>query len=98
MGVQTPHAGSSTTGWRPCWRTCMVSSRRWAPRTRRQEAHAVQGHAGAHTGDLGGEVRVPGGWDDPLPGAVFAKRCHVGRIPDASHFVSEDQPDKVNQL
>ncbi|EMP30125.1 Epoxide hydrolase 4 [Chelonia mydas] len=63
-----------------------------------QEPHAVQGHAGAHTGDLGGEGCVPGGWDDPLPGAVFAKRCHVGRIPDASHFVSEDQPDKVNQL
>ncbi|CAM4659700.1 unnamed protein product, partial [Lepidochelys olivacea] len=63
-----------------------------------QEAHALQGHAGAHTGDLGGEGCVPGGWDGPLPGAVFAKRCHVGRIPDTSHFVSEDQPDKVNQL
>ncbi|KAM9115574.1 epoxide hydrolase 3 isoform 1-T1 [Pangshura tecta] len=26
------------------------------------------------------------------------KRCLVERIPEASHFVSEDQPDKVNQL
>ncbi|XP_075758277.1 epoxide hydrolase 3 isoform X4 [Pelodiscus sinensis] len=26
------------------------------------------------------------------------KRCRVGRIPEAGHFVQEDQPHKVNQL
>uniref|UniRef100_A0A452HKZ5 AB hydrolase-1 domain-containing protein n=1 Tax=Gopherus agassizii TaxID=38772 RepID=A0A452HKZ5_9SAUR len=34
----------------------------------------------------------------PLLEQYVCKRCRVGRIPEASHFVSEDQPDKVNQL
>ncbi|XP_065275732.1 epoxide hydrolase 3 [Emys orbicularis] len=34
----------------------------------------------------------------PLLEQYVRKRCRVRRIPEASHFVSEDQPDKVNQL
>uniref|UniRef100_A0A8C4Y491 AB hydrolase-1 domain-containing protein n=1 Tax=Gopherus evgoodei TaxID=1825980 RepID=A0A8C4Y491_9SAUR len=34
----------------------------------------------------------------PLLEQYACKCCRVGRIPEASHFVSEDQPDKVNQL
>ncbi|XP_044851288.1 epoxide hydrolase 3 isoform X2 [Mauremys mutica] len=46
-----------------------------------QEPYAVQGHAGAHAGDLGGEGRVPGGWDDPPPGAVCAQALPRGAHP-----------------
>uniref|UniRef100_A0A8C3FC55 AB hydrolase-1 domain-containing protein n=1 Tax=Chrysemys picta bellii TaxID=8478 RepID=A0A8C3FC55_CHRPI len=34
----------------------------------------------------------------PLLEQYVRKCCRVRRIPEASHFVSEDQPDKVNQL
>ncbi|XP_067400727.1 epoxide hydrolase 3 [Emydura macquarii macquarii] len=34
----------------------------------------------------------------PILEQYVRKRCRVGRIPEASHFVNEDQPHKVNQL